>query len=141
MVAWVLEWSSGDSTELWLGYRDGRDAVRLAASDGSYFDDLTFSLDGDRLFFLVPYWVVSPQVNWADLETFEVHGSLVGATQMRIVPRGRYAGLLALEQGIIKGEEIRMWYWRLHTTDLEFVEEVASEGGYDAWAVEHIPPR
>ena len=147
MVAWVISWASLDSSELWLGYRDGREAIRLTG--GRPFDsdvlptyrELTFTLDGERLVYTVPRYVVSDGVDMVDLRTFEVTETETGANDIILIPRGQYAGMLALLQGRWPGPDgtREFGYW-LYTSDLKEIRKIADEGDYEAWAAKHVPP-
>lgn len=145
MVAWVASFAR-DSSELWIGYRDGRESVRVDVK--SAFDDhipplhadLNFTLDGEWLVYRTPFYHVGDAVELVDLETFEVLDTGASALEIIHVPRGQYAGMLVLLQGRLIEDVGRVFQFWLYTPDVEPIRKIADEDGYDAWAAKHIPP-
>jgi hypothetical protein len=142
MVAWFKHWPSADSTEIWLGYRDGRPPVRLTgqryAGDQAIEDHthpvyrpLQFSHDGTQLVTRTAYWVVSDRVVLIDLSTRQEVPIEVGALQVVPLNGGVYAGMYILYQGRLGKEPGRRYGYWLYTRDFVQVRKVADDDGVE----------
>lgn len=140
-VAWFKHWPATDSTEIWLGNRDGRSPVRLTGQHNEsdeiienktrpVYRPLQFNHDGTQLVTLTAYWVVSGRVVLIDLMTKKEVPIEVGANEIVPLNGGRYAGMYILYQGRIGAEEVgrRYGYW-LYTRDFDEVKKVADDDG------------
>lgn len=91
--------------ELWVARRDGSGARRLVEARDAVdrrdaiggFEDLAFSNDGQRIFFLSPAWTTSGAIHLVDV----VLGSsrfVTPGNSLRILRTGSYAGCLVASQ-------------------------------------------
>jgi len=93
------------ATEIWTAKPDGRDArMLLRGHAGSTsertlagFSGAQFSPDGLRIYFLSDAWVTSSAVHVLDLRS-GVEKYLCPGNSLEVVPRGKYAGYLMVEQ-------------------------------------------
>jgi hypothetical protein len=143
MVAWFKHWPSADSTEIWLGYRDGRAPVRLTGKRyvGDQIDEdktlpvyrsLQFTHDGTQLVALTPRnWTVSDRVVLIDLSTRQEVPIEVGALQVVPLNGGVYAGMYILYQGRLGEEDGRRFGYWLYTKDFVQVRQVADDDGVE----------
>lgn len=92
--------------EIWLIDITGRNARRLvkthveddsAETNLAQFNSLAFSAAGDRLYFLSAAWVTSDALHVLDLSTGK-QKYLVEGNSVFVIPAGRYAGYLIVEQ-------------------------------------------
>jgi len=95
----------GEATELWIVGVDGRDARLLARGRAAErpeqalagFQSPRFSPDGRRIYFLSTAWATSSAVHAVEVASGQERYLLPG-NSLDLLPSGRYAGHLLVEQ-------------------------------------------
>jgi hypothetical protein len=110
-----------EATELWISRVDGSEArmlIRSTSSDSprktiAGIRALQFSPNGRRIYFLSVAWVTSGAVHMIDLESGHDR-FLCDGNSLEVIPRGKYAGHLIVNQHrYFMGGGSYDWFWLL----------------------------
>ena len=122
-----------EATELWISRVDGSEARMLIR--GIYSDSPKksivgigwpqFSPNGRRIYFLSSAWVTSEAVHVIDLESGH-ENYLCDGNSLEVIPRGKYAGYLIVNQHrYFLGGGSYDWFWLL-TSEGKQIDPIAS---------------
>lgn len=97
--------TESEASEIWLSDVSGLDTHRILVSQPSdnlneslsQFNSLAFSTDAGRLYFLSAAWATSNAVHVVNLKTGKVD-FVTDGNALRVVPSGRYAGMLIVQK-------------------------------------------
>jgi hypothetical protein len=125
-----------EATELWISRVDGSEAkmlVRGASADSpkktiAGISVPQFSPDGRRIYFLSIAWITSGAVHVIDLKSSKER-FLCDGSSLEVIPRGKYAGHLIVNQHrYFMGGGTYNWFWLL-TPEGKEVAPIAPDDG------------
>jgi len=150
----LVSTSLGDepATALWIATADGSHARRLVTGSAADSVERTlavmhspeFSPDAQRIYFLSRAWVTSDAVHAVDVATGREWYVAPGNT-LAIIPRGRLAGCLLVEQHRYRPDEGGSydWTWLLNSAGQEITLAATDSDGADrrlaVWMSGRIP--